>query len=71
MNKDKFKALRFYNEMTQNEMANFLNVSQSTIDAIESGARNLTPFMRGRIAARFKLDDAFNEYYENYQRASS
>lgn len=71
MDKEKFKALRFYHEMTQNEMAAFLNVSQSTIDAIESGARNITPFMRGRIAARFTIDDEFNKYYANYQRASN
>lgn len=71
MNKERFKALRFYHELTQQEMADFLNVSQSTIDAIESGARNVTPFMRGRIAAKFKLDDDFNDYYENYQRVSN
>ncbi|MFD1926949.1 helix-turn-helix domain-containing protein [Sporosarcina siberiensis] len=70
MSKERFMVLRLYNEMTQHEMAVFLNVSQSTIDAIESGVRGLSPYMRGRVAARFKLDADFEEYYENYKRTS-
>lgn len=71
MNREMFKALRQFTELTQKDFAKSLGVSDSTIDAVEAGRRPVSAFIKGRVAAAYKIDDAFLSFYDNYKTIKS
>lgn len=61
---DKFTLMdiRGYMDLTQEEFAQWLDVSTATIGMIESGQRAISPNIRSKLAHRFEITDDFIEY---------
>ena len=64
MNLDTFKDIRHFKEMTQQQYADWLGLSLSSIAMIESGQRRVTDNIRGKLAHKFMITDEFIEYQE-------
>jgi DNA-binding transcriptional regulator YiaG len=67
MNAFTVHSIRTYYEMSQREFAEKLNVSESTIAAIERGRRRVTENMEKRIMFKFELSE---HVVEAIQRAN-
>ncbi|GGH72758.1 hypothetical protein GCM10010978_09960 [Compostibacillus humi] len=68
MTKETFKLIRWYLRMNQEQFAEYLGVTYSTVAAIESGERGISENVRGKIAHKFDASDPdFLEYVKRYQ----
>jgi transcriptional regulator with XRE-family HTH domain len=63
-----FKAIRLKQKMTQQEFAELLGVSRSTIEAIESGRRPISDLVRARLAQKIDLDQESLRFLELYKK---
>lgn len=70
MTGDKFRAIRLYLNMTQEEFAKFLGISKATVGRIESGSLKVTPRVQAKLAARVDLDMDFFNFYEKLRKIS-
>lgn len=64
MNGEKFRAIRLWKGMTQQEFADLLGVSVATVARIESGSLDVSPRIKAKIVSRVNLDDDFLDFYE-------
>lgn len=67
MNRELFKAIRLEKQLSQDEFARLLGVSQSTVQMIEAGKRKITDRIRFRLA---KCCDLTPELLETVERAN-
>lgn len=67
MDKETFKALRLSKNMTQKEFGELLDVSESTIAAIENGRRLISDKVRARLATITDIDDDFIGFYNRFR----
>lgn len=70
MNADKFRAIRLYLNLTQEEFAKILGVSQATVGRIENGSLGITPRVKAKIASKVEITDDFFAFYEKMRRIS-
>lgn len=70
MNADKFRAIRLYLNLTQEEFAKMLGVSQATVGRIENGSLDITPRVKAKIASKIELTDDFFIFYEKMRKIS-
>jgi DNA-binding XRE family transcriptional regulator len=66
--KERFKAIRLYLAMTQQEYAEFLGISVSAVGMIEAGHRDVSQNVAAKLARRFQASDEFIEYLGNQKR---
>lgn len=64
MDGEKFRAIRLWKGMTQQEFADLLGVSVTTVARIESGSLDVSPRIKAKIVSRVNLDDDFLDFYE-------
>lgn len=64
MDGEKFRAIRLWKGMTQQEFADLLGVSVATVARIETGSLDVSPRIRAKIVSRVNLDDDFLDFYE-------
>ncbi|MEK5103749.1 helix-turn-helix transcriptional regulator [Cytobacillus sp. FSL M8-0252] len=69
MNAEKFRALRFYLGMTQQEFANLIGVSSATVGRVETGSLDITPRVKAKLA-HINIDDGFIDFYERMRSIS-
>lgn len=62
------KALRLYNEMTQEQFASKIGYSITAISLAESGSRTISPRLQSAIARHFPLDDGFLLFLRKYEK---
>ncbi|MED0701081.1 helix-turn-helix transcriptional regulator [Aeribacillus composti] len=70
MNADKFRAIRLYLNLTQEEFAKMLGVSLATVGRIENGSLDITPRVKAKIASKIELTDDFFTFYEKMRKIS-
>lgn len=63
-----FRLIRLYSNKSQRDFAEFIGVSSATVAYIETGQRDITPYVKGKLAAKFDLTDDFFDYIEKYKR---
>lgn len=71
MNKEMFRALRLFHDLSQLEFAKTLGVSHSTVDGVETGRRSITPFIRAKVVTAYHIDEAFLSFYDKYKKTES
>ncbi|MED4127482.1 helix-turn-helix transcriptional regulator [Shouchella miscanthi] len=71
MNKETFRALRLKEGLTQKEFASILGVSTSSVEAIESGRRNISDKVRAKLATEYPLDESYFIYFDQYEKLQS
>lgn len=67
MTSNRFRTIRLWLNMTQDDYAEFLNLSPSTVYMIESGNRKVTDRIRAKIAAKVELTDDFFDFERKMQ----
>lgn len=70
MNGEKFRAIRLWKDMTQQEFADLLGVSVATVARIESGSLDVSSRIKAKIVSRVNLDDDFLNFYEKMRLIS-
>lgn len=71
MEKDKynmFRLVRLWRNKTVQQIADELNVSTSTISALENGTRNPTREVRAKYARAFPVDQSYFEFIDAYEK---
>lgn len=68
MNKETFKAIRQYLQLSQIEYAKELGVASSTVSMIESGHRRITERVTGKVAF---LDVDIDEVYRYIEKMNN
>jgi len=68
MNREKFKALRLQKGMTQKEFADLLRVSESTVEAIENGRREISDTVKARLAQNFEVSEELLLFLDSYRK---
>ncbi|WAA13397.1 helix-turn-helix domain-containing protein [Fervidibacillus halotolerans] len=64
MNNEQFRIVRLYLNMTQQEFADFLDVSPATVALIETGKRSVSPRIKARIVSKVEFDSNFLDFQE-------
>lgn len=70
MDGEKFRAIRLWKDMTQQEFADLLDVSVATVARIETGSLDVSPRIKAKIVSRVNLDDDFLDFYEKMKLIS-
>ena len=68
MTGEMFRLIRLYAGKSQRDFADYLGLSSATIAYIESGSRPITPYVKGKLAAKFDLNDDFFDYIKKYNK---
>lgn len=71
MDKDTIRAIRAWLGMSQQEFADYLGVGKATVSMVESGKREVTDYVKFKIAKKFEVTDDFLEYKERYLKLPS
>ncbi|MBM7838347.1 transcriptional regulator with XRE-family HTH domain [Alkalihalobacillus xiaoxiensis] len=71
MNREIFRALRLKEGLTQKEFASILGVSTSSVEAIETGRRNISDKVRAKLAQEYPLDESYFTYFDQYEKLQS
>lgn len=69
MNKETFKLIRLYLDMTQEEFADFLGMGASTIGLMETGRRSITPKTKSKLLRKFNYDEEFEKFFQDYYKS--
>ena len=70
MSADRFKWLRLKKKMTQDEFAELLGLSQSTVAAIEKGRRPISDSVRAKLAELGAVDDDFLYFLHSIEKVT-
>lgn len=68
MDKQTFKDIRHFKKMTQRQFADWLGIGIQSVAMIETGQRNISDNIRGKLAHKFEMTDDFSEYRERKSR---
>lgn len=71
MNRHIFKAVRLQLKKTQSEFADFLNISLSSVAAIETGRRGISDTVRARLAEKIAVDEGLLSFLDSYEKMNS
>lgn len=64
MNNETFRDIRNYKQMTMRQFASWLGVSLSTVCEIENGNRNVSHYVKAKLAHKFDITDDFLQFRE-------
>lgn len=67
METNTFKDIRLYKGMTQKVYEDWLGISLPSVGMIESGQRDVSDNIRGKLAHKFETTDDFIEYQQRKQ----
>lgn len=68
MNGNRFKLIRLWQGLTIRDMGSALNVSSSTLSAVEQGHRHATAELRAAYARTFPLDETYYIFLSSYRK---
>jgi DNA-binding XRE family transcriptional regulator len=68
MTNEKFRMIRLFLDMTQQEFARHLDVAYSTVYGIEAGNRKVSDKVSAKLAHRFEVTDEFIAFADRVKR---
>jgi DNA-binding XRE family transcriptional regulator len=68
MSNDKFRMIRLFLSMTQQEFARHLDIAYSTVYGIEAGNRKVSEKVQSKIAHKFEVTDKFIAFTERVKQ---
>lgn len=72
MNSDLIKSIRYFKGMTQPQFSEWLGVAESSIAQVESGHRNVSEALKGKIALHFDVNsDDFIQYHKRRENTNN
>jgi transcriptional regulator with XRE-family HTH domain len=68
MTEERFKAIRLYLGMSQQQFADHFGLSLAVVGMIETKQRRVTANTEAKIARKFKASEEFLEFLENRKK---
>ncbi|CAN7225395.1 helix-turn-helix transcriptional regulator [Rossellomorea sp. LjRoot5] len=68
MSNEKFRMVRLFLDMTQQEFARHLDIAYSTVYGIEAGNRRVSDKVAAKIAHKFEITDEFMAFADRVKR---
>ncbi|MGO1061083.1 helix-turn-helix transcriptional regulator [Planococcus sp. FY231025] len=65
------RAIRLKHHLTQQQLAEKLDVSRSLIDAIECGRTGVSRRTRAKLVQQFEIDDELLTFLSNYDKLNA